>query len=189
LHLAGKVESNQHIEEIKHKSQAITKLTLDLYASGRRLVRRLRPEVLDMLGLHGAVEEMIRHYDDTHTECRFEFHSDGDFTGLENELAISAYRVVQEALSNVFKHAGAKNARVRLEVDEPERTLHIEIADDGVGFAAGSASSGIGIIGMRERVVALGGTIAFHSSVNQGTVVEIDLPLRWQNGKNASHPV
>ena len=188
LHLAGQAEASPVLEEIKRKSQAITKLTLDLYASGRRLVRRLRPEVLDMLGLHGAVEEMIRHYDDTHAACRFEFHSDGDFTGLENELAISAYRIVQEALSNVLKHAGATKARVTLIVDEPDRTLHIEIADDGVGFSTTGASTGIGIIGMRERVVALGGTIQFSSGANEGTVVDIDLPLRWQGGKSAAYP-
>ena len=186
-HLAGQVEPSPAIDEIRRKSQAITKLTLDLYASGRRLVRRLRPEVLDMLGLHGAVEEMIRHYDETHPGCSFEFRSDGDFTGLENELAISAYRIVQEALSNVLKHAGASRARVTLIVDEPDRILHIEIADDGVGFSVNGASSGIGIIGMRERVVALGGTISFSSGSNEGTIVEIDLPLRWQSGKSVAH--
>ncbi len=187
LHLAGQAEPGPLIEDIKKKSQTITKLTLDLYASGRRLVRRLRPEVLDMLGLHGAVEEMIRHYDAAHPECRFEFQSDGDFTGLENELAISAYRIVQEALSNVLKHAGASKARVTLIVDEPDQTLHIEIADDGAGFPAAGVSSGIGIIGMRERVVALGGSIVFTSGEDAGTVVEIDLPLTWQSGRSVAN--
>jgi two-component system sensor histidine kinase UhpB len=92
---------------------------------------------------------------------------------------------VQEALSNVLKHSGAKKARVTLIVDEADDVLHIEIADDGVGFAPTPASSGIGIIGMRERVVALGGTINFSSAINDGTVVEIDLPLRWQSGRAA----
>lgn len=179
LHLAGKVESNEYIEEIKRKSQAITKLTLDLYASGRRLVRRLRPEVLDMLGLHGAVEEMIRHYDTSHPECRFEFHSEGDFSGLGNELAISAYRIIQEALSNVLKHAGATHAQVSLILSESDAgdMLRIEIDDDGAGFATGTASSGIGIIGMRERVYALNGKIDFSSEPDRGTVVAIELPI------------
>ncbi|UOD32555.1 sensor histidine kinase [Massilia violaceinigra] len=177
LHLAGKVEQGPMIDEIKQKSQAITKLTLDLYASGRRLVRRLRPEVLDMLGLHGAVEEMIRHYDASHPECHFQFHSDGDFSGLESELAISAYRIVQEALSNVLKHAGATHAQVAMTLSEQDDTLHIEIADDGAGFSTASASSGIGIIGMRERVYALGGTIDFSSEPDKGTVVGIALPI------------
>ena len=189
LHLAEQAQAGDAaaIEQIKAKSAAITRLTLDLYASGRRLVRRLRPEVLDMLGLHGAVEEMIRHYDTSHPECSFEFRSDGDFSGLENELAISAYRIVQEALSNVLKHAGATYACVSMELDEPEQSLHIEIMDNGAGFSQAGASSGIGIIGMRERVVALGGSIVFTSGDGEGTVIEIDLPLTWRSGHTVAN--
>jgi two-component system sensor histidine kinase UhpB len=176
LHLAGQAGPGPLIEEIKQKSQAITKLTLDLYASGRRLVRRLRPEVLDMLGLQGAVEEMMRHYDSP--GCRFEFHAEGDFSRLESELAISAYRIVQEALSNVMKHSGASHAQAALTLSADDSVLHIEIADDGVGFDTGTAAAGIGIIGMRERVVALGGSIAVNSAPGKGTAVAIALPLR-----------
>jgi two-component system, NarL family, sensor histidine kinase UhpB len=174
--LAAKAEPGPLIDEIKAKAQAITKLALDLYASGRRLVRRLRPEVLDMLGLHGAVEEMLRHYD-SGSGCRFEFHSEGDFSHLHNELAISAYRIVQEALSNVMKHSHATSAQVSLVLSEERQVLHIEVADDGEGFDPASASEGIGIIGMRERVYALGGTFELRSSPGQGTVVAISLPL------------
>ena len=178
LHLAARAVPGPEIEQIMQKSQAITKLTLDLYASGRRLVRRLRPEVLDMLGLHGAVEEMMRHYD-SGDGCRFEFHSEGDFSQLGNELAISAYRVIQEALSNVIKHAGATHARVALTLAAGDATLHIEVTDDGGGFDVDvdAASAGIGIIGMRERVHALGGTMSFSSDRRDGTVVAIALPL------------
>jgi two-component system sensor histidine kinase UhpB len=181
LRLADQLEPGPVIEEIRRKSQGITRLTLDLYASGRRLVRRLRPEVLDMLGLHGAVEEMMRHYD-SGSACRFEFRSDGDFSRLENDLAISAYRIIQEALSNVMKHAGATRAQVSLTLSENDNTLHIEIADDGAGFDTGTASAGIGIIGMRERVYALHGAISFTSEPGKGTVIAIALPLSWQTG-------
>ncbi|TFW30295.1 sensor histidine kinase [Massilia horti] len=172
--LAAKAEPGPAVEEIRQKAQSITKRALDLYASGRRLVRRLRPEVLDMLGLHGAVEEMVRHYD-SGSGCRFEFTSTGDFSQLENELAISAYRIVQEALSNVMKHAQASFARVNLTLDE--QMLHIEVEDDGLGFDPASASEGIGIIGMRERAYALHGTVNVCSSPDKGTLVAIALPL------------
>ncbi|GAB3417326.1 histidine kinase [Massilia agilis] len=174
--VASRAPAGPEVEQIRHKAQAITKLALDLYANGRRIVRRLRPEVLDMLGLHGAVEEMLRHYDSSHTS--FSFHSEGDFSQLGNELAISAYRIVQEALSNVMKHSGATSAQVSLILSEPKHELHIEVADNGAGFDTKSASEGIGIIGMRERVDALGGSIVVHSSPGQGTVVAISLPLQ-----------
>jgi two-component system sensor histidine kinase UhpB len=173
---AGKAPPGPELEQIRNKAQSITKLALDLYASGRRLVRRLRPEVLEMLGLHGAVEEMLRHYD-SGSPIDFSFHSQGDFSKLGNELAISAYRIVQEALSNIMKHSGATSARISLVLSEADRQLHIEVADNGAGFDTMSASEGIGIIGMRERVHALGGAIVVHSEPAKGTVVAIALPL------------
>ncbi|MEW6022362.1 MAG: ATP-binding protein [Pseudomonadota bacterium] len=174
--LAGRAPAGVEVEEIRTKAQAITKLALDLYANGRRLVRRLRPEVLDMLGLHGAVEEMLRHYD-SGSGCRFAFHSEGDFSRLGNELAISAYRIVQEALSNVMKHAGATFAQVSLVLDEDHDVLRIAVEDDGQGFEPALSSEGIGIIGMRERVYALRGAIEVRSAPQRGTTVAITLPL------------
>jgi two-component system sensor histidine kinase UhpB len=174
--LAVKAPQGPEVEQIRDKAQAITRLALDLYASGRRLVRRLRPEVLDMLGLHGAVEEMLRHYD-SGSGIGFSFHSEGDFSRLGNDLAISAYRIVQEALSNVMKHSGATSAQVSLVLSESDKELHVEVADDGTGFDVSRASEGIGIIGMRERVHALGGSIVVHSAHGKGTVVAIALPL------------
>ncbi len=174
--LAGRAPAGIEVEEIRTKAQAITKLALDLYANGRRLVRRLRPEVLDMLGLHGAVEEMLRHYD-SGSGCRFAFHSEGDFSRLGNELAISAYRIVQEALSNVMKHADATFAQVSLVLDEDDNVLRIAVEDDGQGFEPALRSEGIGIIGMRERVYALRGSIEVRSAPQRGTTVAITLPL------------
>ena len=182
-HLAARAAAAQpgpELEQIGAKAQAITKLALDLYANGRRLVRRLRPEVLDMLGLHGAVEEMVNHY--RSSGVHFEFASHGDFSKIGNELAISAYRIVQEALSNVMKHSQAGFARVDLALREADNSLHIEVQDDGEGFDPALASEGIGIIGMRERVHALGGSIRVHSRPGEGTLVAITLPLDAQLG-------
>ena len=179
-HLAARAAPGPELEQIAAKAQAITRLALDLYANGRRLVRRLRPEVLDMLGLHGAVEEMVNHY--RSSGVHFEFASHGDFSRIGNELAISAYRIVQEALSNIMKHSQAGFARVALALDDSG--LHIEVQDDGEGFDPALASEGIGIIGMRERVHALGGAIRVQSTPGEGTLVAITLPLEGATGVN-----
>jgi two-component system sensor histidine kinase UhpB len=105
----------------------------------------------------------------------FEFHSEGDFSRISNELAISAYRIVQEALSNIMKHAHAGFARVSLALSAD--ALHIEVVDDGEGFDPALALDGIGIIGMRERVFAVGGSIHVQSRPGEGTLVAITLPL------------
>ncbi len=175
LQLATQMPDSAAVEEIRSKAQAIIKISRDLYASGRNLVRRLRPEVLDMLGLHGAVEEMVQHYDSTHPDCDFEFDATGDFGQLDIALAISAYRIIQEALSNVIKHAGAQRVRVGLRL--VGGALEIEVKDDGRGFDVDTAAAGIGLIGMRERVAGWNGQMRVSSAAGAGTTLQISLPL------------
>jgi two-component system sensor histidine kinase UhpB len=162
--------------EVRDKSQSIIKLALGLYNSGRSLVRRLRPEVLDMLGLDGAVEEIVRHYDSARSGCRFDLEAHGDFSQMEKGLAISAYRIVQEALSNVVKHARATRATVTLALGEGQ--LRMQITDNGKGFDTAQASTGIGLVGMRERVYALNGSITIDTGLAAGTRINIVMPIQ-----------
>jgi two-component system sensor histidine kinase UhpB len=171
--LAGEGGGNQ---EIRDKAQSIIKLTLGLYNSGRALVRRLRPEVLDMLGLDGAVEEIVRHYDSARSGCRFTLQASGDFSRLESSIGISAYRIMQEALSNIVKHARATQASVALSLDQAG--LHMRIADNGAGFDPALASQGIGIVGMRERVYAFNGQIDIDTGLAAGTRITISMPIQ-----------
>lgn len=175
--LCGQQEPGAAGDEIKAKAQSLIKQMLGLYNSGRSLVRQLRPEVLDMLGLHGAVEEMLRHYDHGHLDCRFSLEADGDFSALDSGIAISAYRIIQEALSNVVKHARATRAGVTLALDAA--ALQIGVSDDGIGFATDGVANGIGIgiVGMRERVYAFNGEIVVDSGAGAGTRIAIRLPL------------
>jgi len=176
-HLATQMGEGGVAEEIQERAKAITRLTLDLYANGRNLVRRLRPEVLDMLGLQGAVEDMLRHYNGNVPGCQFHFDSDGDFSGLDSGLAISVYRIIQEALSNVMKHAGATQVEVALTMLDEEKCLQIEVSDNGRGFDICHSTAGIGITGMRERVVAFNGELELQSSAMSGTQLLIRFPL------------
>lgn len=165
--------------QIRDKAQAIVKLALGLYNSGRTLVRRLRPEMLDMLGLQGALEEMVRQVGSSHPSCRFSLLAEGDFTGLDGDAAISAYRIVQESLSNIVKHARASTASV--EVARRDNALQITVADDGMGFDPARTAAGVGLAGMRERVQALGGSFAMDCA--SGTRIAITLPVEaWCAG-------
>ncbi|MFZ6872247.1 ATP-binding protein [Undibacterium sp. Di27W] len=175
--LAAQIEAGDATLEIQERAKAITKLTLDLYANGRNLVRRLRPEVLDMLGLQGAVEDMLRHYNTNVPGCQFHFDSEGDFSRLDSALAISVYRIIQEALSNIMKHAQASQVEVALTMLEEQQSLQIEVSDNGRGFDIHHSSAGIGITGMRERVAAFNGDMELHSSSTEGTQVVIRFPL------------
>jgi len=162
--------------EARDKAQSIIKLALGLYNSGRALVRRLRPEVLDMLGLDGAVEEMMRHYDNARSGCHFTLQAQGDFSQVEAGVAISAYRIVQEALSNIVKHARATQASVQLTLEHGE--LRMQINDNGAGFEPNQTSSGIGLVGMRERVYAVNGRITIDTGLKAGTRINIAMPIQ-----------
>jgi two-component system sensor histidine kinase UhpB len=175
--LAAQAAPAEVAQEIARRATSVTQLALALYNNGRALVRRLRPEVLDMLGLQGAVEEMVRQVDDSQPDCRFACRIEGDMAGVEPELAISAYRIIQEALSNIVKHAEARHASVVLA--RQDDALAIEVRDDGVGLP-GVRTDGIGIAGMRERVHAVNGSFSIGSDSEGnggGTRVAIRLPL------------
>jgi two-component system sensor histidine kinase UhpB len=133
--------------------------------------------VLDTTGLHGAVDEMVNNYNAGIPSCRFRFKSTSDLSTLESGLAIAAYRVVQEALSNVVKHASAANAAVSLALNSMKDCLEVKLSDDGIGFNLETMTPGIGIVGMRERVYAFNGEIDFRMSPGKGTEVVASVPL------------
>jgi len=143
-----------------------------LDASLDQLSWELRPTVLDDLGLAAAlplfVEEWSSHYDIT-AEYRSERFVAGDL-GRDEEVAF--YRVAQEALNNVLKHAHASRVDVMLETRDGSVLLVVE--DDGVGFDGGDRTNrdkGVGLIGMRERASLIGATLQIESKPGEGTSV------------------
>jgi len=177
LMLAAKLEQNDEIAEIATRAESILSMTKALYATGRAIVTRLRPEILDTLGLSGAIEEMVQHYDSSNPTCRFSFESDGDFSNIDSDLAMAAYRLTQEALSNVVKHAKATKAVVTLELPETE-ILRVVIQDNGIGFDVSKVLHGLGIIGMRERAYGYNGSVQVRSESAIGTEIEAIFPIR-----------
>jgi len=177
--LADSMGGGQPGQEIKQHALSIKQIARTLYDNGRALVRRLRPEVLDMLGLEGAIAEMVAGYNNLHPSCHFSSEVHGDLSALDNASAMSIYRIVQEALSNSIKHAEAHEAAVYLEVDQESKSILLTITDDGKGFIQNESTNGIGLVGIRERVFALGGQMQIDSgqpdSENGGTVITIRL--------------
>lgn len=174
--LTNKNLSQNICEVIKKKAQTIISLSNELYASGRKIVRRLRPEVIDMLGLEGAVNEVVDHFSSTSNKSQFSLHIIGNLSMLDSELSMTAYRLIQEALLNVVKHAQATQTKIRLKLFD-KKTLFIYIADNGQGFDYQANALGIGLIGMRERVHSLSGEIRIRTQKSKGTKIIMALPL------------
>ncbi|MEU4831568.1 sensor histidine kinase [Streptosporangium sp. NPDC023615] len=134
----------------------------------RDLVYGLRPPTLDELGLAGAVRALAQE-----GAPRITVETEGDLSDLPAAAEVAAYRIAQEALTNVRKHAGAARAVVSLRRAE---SLTVRVQDDGAGLPAGPRS-GVGMLSMRERAAELGGTCVIEAAPGGGTVVEAVLPL------------
>ncbi|MGC5011205.1 sensor histidine kinase [Streptosporangium sp. DT93] len=134
----------------------------------RDLVYGLRPPTLDELGLAGAVRALAQEGGPKVT-----VETEGDLSDLPAAAEVAAYRIAQEALTNVRKHAGAARAVVSLRRAE---SLTVRVQDDGTGLPSGPRS-GVGLLSMRERAAELGGTCVIETSPGGGTVVEAVLPL------------
>lgn len=138
----------------------------------RGIARGLRPAMLDDLGLGAALQWLGRDVS-RNTEVEVSVQIEGELSGLDEPTRTCLYRVVQEALTNCVKHSGASSARVLLHESPAEIVLTVQ--DNGAGFTP-SASRGIGLLGMRERVEELGGRFAVVTSAGNGTLIRVNLP-------------
>jgi len=144
----------------------------------RNLSHLLHPAVLDDLGLPAAVDAYLKEAGARH-DIRIELLQDGMDDRLSPDIEAAAYRVVQEALTNVIKHARAETCRVYLQ--RLVNTVLVTIEDDGAGFDVAAvqqagARAGLGLVGIRERVAQARGTLRLESAPGKGTRLTIELP-------------
>lgn len=165
-------------ERSAKKMETAQGLVDELLNHVKRISLELRPPMLDDLGLIPTLLWHVNRYQEqTNIEVDFK-HSGVEEKRLSPEIETTAYRVIQEALTNIARHT--KTARVELQVRADEQALQIIIEDHGQGFDPQNAldrQTSIGLRGMRERVNLLGGTFHVESKINQGTVVGIEIPL------------
>lgn len=170
--------------EIVAAATRIVEMVDGMYARARDIVRKLRPEVIDALGLAGAVEETVRHYNELDRHCTFALVAQ-PLPPITDTVSIAAYRMLQEALSNVAKHAGATHCRVTLSRSAEDHLL-LTVEDDGRGFESVPNGSGLGLVGIRERVSALRGTFNIDTVPGKGARLSIALPINTQQGTNGA---
>ncbi len=137
------------------------------------LARQLRPTALDDLGLGAALAGQVEQL--AHGEIEAEFRADGDLSDLGDDAQLVVYRVAQEALSNAARHSGAVHVEVSLRRRE-DGGVELLVADDGRGFAFDESEGGLGIAGMRERALLIGGELTIESRPDRGTTVRLTVP-------------
>jgi len=145
-----------------------------LVLSVRRIVAELRPPALDG-GLAAALDWLASEFE-RQTQSACEVDVDACANLLSADAAAMVFRIAQESLNNVLRHAGAAHASLRLR--RMDAGCELRVHDDGKGFDPAKRTSGFGILGMEERARALGGTLTIDSRTGQGTDVRLWLPLR-----------
>jgi signal transduction histidine kinase len=141
----------------------------------RRILNDLRPGVLDHLGLWAALECLLQ---ETETRaglrCRLACPPEIERRRFGRDAEIAVFRIVQEVLTNVQRHAAAR--RVTVNIQARNHDLLLEIADDGRGMAVAAAPTTFGLLGMHERARAIGGELTIASAPRRGTAVSLRLP-------------
>lgn len=151
-------------------AHALVERTIDAL---RRIAEGLRPGMLDVLGLAAALEHLCSQFAErTGIACQLKLEPE-EFD-LDAGPAITVFRLIQEALTNVARHA--KASQTEIEVRETEDNIHIDIRDNGIGLNPAQSKQGFGLLGMRERVSMLGGRIEIASGASQGVHIVATLP-------------
>lgn len=166
---------------MRHDPGTAERLLVDLKAQAqdavfdiRRLVHALRPPALDDLGFIGALREAAAKY--SHNGLSVSVEAPERLPDLPAAVEVAAYRIAQEATTNVVRHAKAHTCTVSLTVDSDAGAFRLEVRDDGRGIE-GNRGSGVGLTSMRERAEELGGNLTIETLSEGGTVVRAGLPL------------
>lgn len=156
-------------------------LRRDVRTSGeqlRAMLKRLRPHGLDAAGLASALRELVTGWQQREAGIAFSLDMPAELPALNETAALVLYRVVQEALTNVVRHSGARHCRVRIEGQG--ETLHLSVEDDGKGLPeAGPARRG-GLLGMAERLEMAGGNLKIENEGTSGLRLQARLPSSWR---------
>jgi len=152
---------------------AVRELVVATLQDVRRLAVELRPKVLDDFGLVPALERLTQGFAE-HTGIAVDLEASTITERVPVEVETAIFRIVQEALTNVVKHARAQ--RVSVLVTRAGGRIKAVIEDDGTGFDPAAADGGIGLIGMRERIELLDGSLVVESSATSGTTVAVEVP-------------
>lgn len=170
---------DKHPEKVRNELVALQDLVRSSLTDIRKIIFDLRPMVLDDLGLAPAIKRYLSDYKE-HYEVQIDFLFIGQQQRLESSIEVALFRIVQEAVNNVKKHAKAKNAIVKIEMLPNKINIHIK--DDGIGFdlskvMADKEREGYGLIGIRERVQLLEGEFNISTAPGRGTSIGISVPV------------
>jgi PAS domain S-box-containing protein len=163
-------------QDVRVTAQSIVELSDHVYDVARELMRRLRPVALDELGLVSALQYSIEQWRRRQPGVRCAFDADDRAENLGEVVNITLYRMVQECLTNIAKHAGASEVEIGIAFEEGGVAVAVFVRDNGCGFDSREPRAGLGLVGLRERIESLGGRFSVEGGPGRGTEVRARVP-------------
>jgi PAS domain S-box-containing protein len=164
--------------DILNRLNSLSKLVDHTIKTTRRISQELRPSILDDLGLKSAIEWQVSQYK-KRSESIYKLNMIGNDENISTEQSTTIFRITQESLTNIARHAEATNIEIRLSIEK--LFIKLEIKDDGKGISENNTDNdniSFGIFGMKERASILGGKLEIVSTPKEGTAIIVELPLQ-----------
>ena len=177
---------------VRESAEAIVEAIGRIKDMVRSILQRLRPGTLEGLGLGAGLRELTGGFRQRNPQISCALHMSGEATELQGEVGITLYRVVQECLTNIARHSGATNVEIAVSSPSPvpgenAEQLQLTVLDDGRGFDEKNSGGGFGLLGIRERVRALGGACQIEGMGGglggRGSCVLVRLPFALRAGE------
>lgn len=162
---------------VKQATESIVSICDHLMTVVRSMMHQLHPLILTELGLKATMEDLLNHWAQRNPDLKLSIDCPDSVDGLEQKITIQIFRVVQECLTNIVRHAEASQAEISLEVGHHPKVLRLQVTDDGQGCAIDRIKSGFGLLGMRERINSLGGEFTIKTQPQQGMSITASIPL------------
>ncbi|MFW5443530.1 MAG: ATP-binding protein [Methylococcaceae bacterium] len=144
----------------------------------RSMMQQLHPLVLTELGLKATLEDLVSHWLEINPSMSFTLQCDDKVDLLDSKITIQVFRVIQECLTNVIRHADASRVTINLSMVASLDSLHLLVIDNGKGCQLGNGESGFGLLGMKERINSLGGKLEIQSRPGEGMKITAQIPNR-----------
>ena len=178
---ASAILKAKNIAEAHDSATAISSVARQMMEIVREMLQRLRPAILDELGLQASLHELIDNWRQRNRGVSVSINISSQLNNLNETIAITAYRIVQECLTNITKHSNAR--LVTIKVEHQAELLKLSVKDSGQGFDPLQIAKGFGLAGMRERVEGLGGSFQLIADLGSGVMIEVSLPINIRSLK------
>ncbi|MDD5228519.1 MAG: histidine kinase [Methylococcales bacterium] len=160
---------------IKQSTEAVIEICDHLMAVVRSMMQQLHPLVLTELGLKAALDDLINHWHTRHPDLLIHFNCDEAVESLPETISIHIFRIVQECLTNIVRHAQANQASIDLTIEKNQ--LSLTISDNGQGCENQNIKNGFGLLSMRERIRSLNGDFFIETKPKNGMTIRVNIPL------------